>query len=91
MDKDINNSLKKHIADESSLSIDEMKFKDIATPDNVMSIENGFEFIWDDEIGGTVRITFGELGGQHICIEAEYSWDAVQLYGLIDQWLEVDS
>lgn len=84
----ISNILKKHIADELDLKVDEVGFKDIKTPDNVVTDEEGFEFIYDGEINGIVRISCGELAGRHICIEAENSWDAVELYKLINQWLE---
>lgn len=80
--------LKRCIADELCLKVDEVGFKDISTPDNVVTDEEGFEFVYDGETNGIVRISCGELTGKHICIEAENSWDAVELYKLINQWLE---
>lgn len=88
IDSDMNTFIKEKIAEELDMSVDDVYFDDIKTPDNATVDYSGFAFIWDGETQGTVRISFGNVGGIHICIEAQYSWEAVELYNLINDWLD---
>lgn len=46
-------------------------------------IENGFELLYDRENEGIVRITFSDLKGLHLLIEATNAFDVVDVYNLI--------
>lgn len=85
---DMNTFIKDRISKELQMSIEDVDFKEIETPVNTTIDYSGFEFIWDGECEGTVRISFSNVGGTHICIESQYSWDAVSLYNLINDWLD---
>lgn len=76
---DMSDFLKENIATELELAIEDVYFTDIA---------NGFEFTYNGETEGTVRITFSELTGTNLLIEATDSWDAVEIYNLIYNWID---
>lgn len=46
-------------------------------------IENGFELIYNRENENILRITFSELTGLHLLIEATNAFDVVDVYNLL--------
>lgn len=85
--RDMNTFIKEKIAKELYISVEDEHFGHFKTPGNTIVDESFFEFIWDVETEGTAKISFDNIGGSHICIEAQYSWDAVELYNLISDWI----
>lgn len=88
IDIDMNTFIKEKIAKELDMSVEDVYFDDIKTPNTTTVDESAFEFIWNGETDGTIRMSFGHVSGTHICIEAQYSWEVVELYNLINEWIE---
>jgi len=70
--------LKEKISTRLELSIEDCCFKKVV---------NGFEFIWNGETEGIVRITSSNCMGSHLLIEGTNSRETVEAYILINGWI----
>lgn len=84
---DLSSFLKKKISEDLGCKEDDLNFIELSKSE-VVPEEKGFKFIYDDETGGTVIISFGELAGRHITIEATNSFEIVELYKQIVEWID---
>lgn len=76
---DIDKIMKMKIAEELNTTVESIGFKDIPL---------GFEFVWDKDLKGNIRITHDNTGDGYIIIESENSWDAVECYNSFFQWMD---
>lgn len=54
------------------------------TDRDLNSTDNGFKFLFDDETGGEIEISFVvERSNLGICISGTHAWEVVQLYELV--------
>lgn len=78
-EKNINNHLDVLIKHEVSENIS------IDPEDLFNDIENGFTFIYDDDMGGEIDITFGESENESfVLIESDYAFDVITLYEIVE-------
>ncbi|OKP95085.1 hypothetical protein [Paenibacillus sp. P46E] len=56
---------------------------------DLQQVDNGFEFIFDDETGGNARIEFiNDDPHLSVKITTDFSWEAIPLYDLVQDCFE---